>query len=357
MPDPVAVETLDPNFATIDPEKGTQWFDLQALHLEGRGFTDTLRPYQRLPARAQAQVTEGVWNLGSCSAGLSVRFATEAPTLSIRWSVASPALAMPHMAAVGVSGLDGYRQDGDRWTFLGSVRPREFPQNEAVLIQSMVPATRLCRLYLPLYNELTKAEIGIPPGCTLAKAPPLPGKPIVFYGTSIVQGGCASRPGMSYINILGRRLNHPTINLGFSGNGRAEPALANLVAEIDAAIFVIDTLGNMDGPLARERLVPFVRTLRAAHPATPIVLVDHFIYPSEQEVRWKVDLQREFAAILGEALAQLESEGVRGLHRLDAAGLFGGDNDCTVDGTHPTDLGFHHMADAHEPLLRRLLGA
>lgn len=349
------VEKLDPNFATIDPEQGTQWFDIASLHIEGRPFPDSLRPYQRLPARAQNLVPEGVWGLGACSAGMSVRFATDATTLSVRWSVASEALAMPHMAAVGVSGLDAYHEDGNRWHFLGSVRPREYPQNEAVLLQSMTPRTRLCRAYLPLYNELLKAELGIPAGASLARVAPLPGKPIVFYGTSIVQGGCASRPGMSHVNILGRRLHRATINLGFSGNGRAEPELAHLLGEIDAAVYVIDTLGNMNSDMVRERMVPFVHILRAARPQTPIILADHFIYPSEHEVQWKVDLQRDFTASLTETITRLEAAGIGGLHRLPAIAPEARDTDDTVDGTHPTDLGFVHMADEHEPLLRRLL--
>ncbi len=349
------IETLDPNFATVDPDQGTQWFDVQALGIEGRGFSDTERPYQRLPARAQGVVREAVWQLGQCSAGLSTRFVTDANSLAVRWSVGKPELALPHMPAVGVSGLDLYRQDGEQWKFLGSARPREFPDNEGVLAQSLVPARRLCRLYFPLYNELTRAAIGIPPGAMIARVPPLSGKPIVWYGTSITQGGCASRPGMSHINIVGRRLNHPTINLGFSGNGQAEPEVARFVAEIDAALFVVDTLGNIDPPTARERLAPFVRILRAAHPDTPIAIADHYHYPCADEVRWKIPNQLDFETAVTETLAELEAEGVRRLHRLPAVGRNGRDPDCTVDGTHPTDLGFAQMAEDYAPLLRAIL--
>ncbi|MCE9614694.1 MAG: SGNH/GDSL hydrolase family protein [Lentisphaerae bacterium] len=353
------IDKLDPNFAVPDVDKGLHWYDIRSLGIEGQGFTDTEGPFHRLPRRAEGMVPEAVWSLSKHAAGLSVRFITDAPSISIRWKVGSPNLAMPHMPATGVSGMDLYMRAGEAWKFLGGARPREFPQNQDVLIQSMLLAERTCTLYLPLYNELTEAWLGIPQGCMLAKAPPRVAalsKPIVFYGTSVVQGGCASRPGMSHINILGRRLDRPTINLGFSGNGKAEPELADLLGEIDACAYVIDTLPNMNIPLAQERFVPFVRRLYEARPATPLILVDHFIYSREEEVKWMKDLQREFTQVLTDAIRQLEAGGIRSIYRLHGSDILRGDSDCTVDGTHPTDMGFVHMAEAHLPVLRRALG-
>ena len=359
MPTIPTIDKLDPNFAVPDAEKGLLWYDLRTLDLEGQGFSDTLRPYHRLPARAEKLVPDEVWWLSHHAAGLSTRFITDATSFSMRWTLGRPSIAMPHMPATGVSGFDLYMRKGEAWKFLGVARPREFPQNQELLIQSLVPAERTCTLYLPLYNELLEAWIGIPQDATLAKAPPRPAKlskPIVFYGTSVVQGGCASRPGMSHTNILGRRLDRPIINLGFSGNGKAELALAQLLAEIDAAVYVIDTLPNMSHEMARERIVPFVRTLWQARPSVPIILVDHFIYSREDEVKWMKDLQRDFVVVLTEAIAQLESEGMRSLFRVEATHLLGGDSDCTVDGTHPTDMGFMHLAEALLPTLRLALG-
>src|SRR5205085_2015483 len=136
-------------------------------------------------------------------------------------------------------------------------------------------------LYLPLYNGVSSVEIGIAKGSTLAKGPARPPerqKPIVFYGTSITQGGCASRPGMVHTAILGRRLDRPVINLGFSGSGRMEPAMATLLAELDPAVYVLDCLPNMSAAEVAERMEPFVRTLRKAHPRTPIVMAEDRLY-------------------------------------------------------------------------------
>ncbi|MDA0576552.1 MAG: SGNH/GDSL hydrolase family protein [Verrucomicrobia bacterium] len=359
MPEIPAIDKRDATFAVPDAVSGLNWFDIRSLSLEGQAFSDTLGPFHRLPARAQGVVPDAVWSLSPHAAGLSVRFVTDAPSISMRWTLGSDALAMPHMPATAVSGFDLYMRKGEAWKFLGVASPRTFPQNQEILLQSMIPAERACTLYLPLFNELREAWIGIPTGCMIAKALPRPPglrKPVVFYGTSIVQGGCASRPGMAHVNILGRRLDRPIVNLGFAGNGRAEQSLAILLGEINAAAYVIDTLPNMNGDLARERIVPFVRTLWQARPSVPIILVDHFIYSREEEVGWMKDFQRDLVVVLDDAIRQLESEGVRTLHRVGATHLLDGDSECTVDGTHPTDTGFVHLADALEPTIRRALG-
>src|SRR5688500_7367704 len=147
----------------------------------------------------------------------------------------------------------------------------------------MAPVRREYMLYLPLYNGIESLHVGLPPGATLSPAPARPAgrdKPIVIYGTSVTQGGCASRPGMAYPAILGRRLDREVINLGFSGNGRMEIEVARLLAELDASAFVIDCLANMDAATIEERAEPLVRTLREARPRVPIVLLGNVPYTS-----------------------------------------------------------------------------
>src|SRR5262249_19122837 len=131
-------------------------------------------------------------------------------------------------------------------------------------------------LYLPLYNGVSSVEIGIPRDNTLAKGPPRPAlrqQPIVYYGSSITQGGCASRPGMAYTALLGGGLDRPVINLGLSGKGKAEPEVARLLAELDPAVYALDTT-NLTVKEVAERVEPFVRTLLKAHPKTPVLLVE-----------------------------------------------------------------------------------
>lgn len=338
------------------------WNDIRALGVEGQGWSDTKAPYDRLPAKAEGKVRSAVWNLSHDSAGLCVRFITDAAEIDARWILTSSSLAMPHMAATGVSGLDLYVKTGrGEWHWLAVGKPGS-QTNTCRLVAGLPSGRREYLLYLPLYNGTHAVELGVPAGTTLAKAGPWgtgQRKPIVFYGTSILQGGCASRPGLVHSAILGRRFHFPHINLGFSGNGRMEPELAELLAELDSSIYVLDCLPNMNAAEVRERVEPFVRTLRAAHPHTPIVLVEDRSYADAFLVASKRERNETSRLALKAATENLRRSGVRDLHYIEGAGLLGDDGEGTVDSSHPNDLGFMRQADAFAkvlgPLLRRAI--
>ena len=335
-----------------------RWHDARELSVEGRGWTDTKDFYDRLPARAENVVRQNVWNLSRDSAGMCVRFVTDATMIAARWQLRKAALAMPHMPATGVSGLDLYvKHDGD-WRWLANGRPANQTE-EKVLVRGLKPERREYLLYLPLYNGVDEVKIGVPQLASLESGPSRRGqpKPVAFYGTSIVQGGCASRPGMAYPAILGRRLNAPTINLGFSGSAQCEPELARFLAELDPAVYVLDPLPNMNAEMIAERFEPFVRVLREARPDTPIVLVENIVYADSDFVQTRRTRVTEANAKLEEIYRQLTRSGQRKVFYVRAARLIGDDGEATVDGTHPTDLGFVRMADAIEPALRRALRA
>lgn len=222
-----------PQSPTIGKDKAMQladsdilWYDARELVIEGRGWQDTEEFYDRLPARAKGVVRNPVWDLSRNSTGISVRFSTDATAVKVRWSLRHEQLALEHMPATGVSGVDLYiRTEGGRWGWLAVGRPSQCPANQKDLVGGLPPGWHEFLLYLPLYNGVSSVQVGIASIYSIAKAPPRPAeriKPICFYGTSIVQGGCASRPGMVHTAILGRRLDWPIINLGFSGNGPME---------------------------------------------------------------------------------------------------------------------------------------
>jgi lysophospholipase L1-like esterase len=263
------------------------------------------------------------------------------------------------MPATGVSGVDLYVKYGGKWHWLGVGRPDKLPTYSQTLVSNLPSGEREYLLYLPLYNGVEAVELGLPPEASLRMAPARSPrqKPIVFYGTSIVQGGVASRPGMAYPAILGRRLNYPIVNLGFSGNGKMEPEIAKLLAELDPEIYVIDALPNLEPAEVKERTEQLVKTIRVARPNTPIVLVENVIYQDGilEQVRRKKYMEKNMALRL--AHADLQREGLSHLYYLRADRLLGIDGEATVDGTHPNDLGFARMADALEPLLREVLGS
>jgi lysophospholipase L1-like esterase len=264
------------------------------------------------------------------------------------------------MAATAVSGLDLYfRAEDGTWRWIAVGRPTG-PTTTAELVAGLPAGTREYLLYLPLFNRVASVEIGLPRGATLRKADARPAdraKPIVFYGTSITHGACASRPGMTHPAILGRRLDRPVINLGFSGNGKLDPEIAALLAELDPAAFVIDCLPNMggDAEAIAGRAPNLVKTIRAKHPTTPILLVED---RTRAEAFLKDEFRRMHAsnrAALRQAYESLVAAGDRHLAYLPGDKLLAADGDDTVDGSHPSDLGFARHADVFQPALEALL--
>ena len=341
---------------SIPQDAGISWTNVHELAFEGQGWSDVTSPFDRLPAKAEGIVRGPVWSLSRDSAGMCARFVTDATELHCRWSLIDSTLEMSHMPATGVSGVDLYVRDEEgAWRWLACPRPNKQEMN-AKLISGIDPGTREYMLYLPLYNGVTSCEVGVPEGASISPGPARPEEralPIVFYGTSITHGGCASRPGMPHPSILGRRLDRPIINLGFSGNGRMDLELADLLGELDACVFVIDCLPNMNGAAVRERVVPFVGKLRALKPETPILLVEDRSFTNSFLLSSKRRHHEASRAALKTGFEELKSSGVKGLHYLEGDGLLS--NEDTVDGSHPTDLGFVHQADAFEPALRALL--
>lgn len=350
-------ERIDAARGQLSEDGQTVWYDIRLLGVEGQAWHETKAPFDRLPAKAEGVVRAPVWGLSRNSAGLCVRFATDAATIRARWTLVSDRLAMPHMPATGVSGLDLYVRQGNDWRWLAVGQPTKFPTNEAALVSGLPAEPRSYWLYLPLYNSVSAVEIGLPKAAALESLPrpAESARPIVFWGTSITQGGCASRTGMVHTAILGRRLNRPVVNLGFSGNGKMEPELARLVAEIDAAVYVIDCLPNMTAAEVAERTVPLVKILREARPQTPIVLAEDRTYSNSFLVASQRQRNETSRAALAKALAELKAANVPHLQLLPGETQLGDDNLGTVDGSHPTDLGFLRMADAFERVLKPLL--
>ncbi len=347
-------EKLDPKKTVA--EKDLLWYDVKNLQLEGKAFADTKAHYDRLPERAEKLVRPAVWSLSRHSAGLCVRFTTDATAIQARWKLTSPKVAMPHMAATGVSGLDLYVKTDKGWRWLGVGQPTQ-QDNTATLAAGIPVGTREYMIYLPLYNGVTSVEIGIAKDKSLTTGAPYPAdrKPIVFYGTSITQGGCASRTGMVHTAILGRRLGYPVVNLGFSGNGRMEEEVVKLIAEIDASVYVIDCLPNMTAKEVAANTEPLVKLLRAKRPTTPILLVEDRNYDNAHLLPGPKARNTASQAALKSAYEGLLKSGVKGLHYLPGANLLGDDNEGTVDASHPTDLGFLRQADAFEKSLRPIL--
>jgi len=345
-------------------ENDVAWHRAHDIGVEGQGWADVESPFDRLPARAKESVRAAVWGLSKQSAGLCVRFVTDATEIHARWTLTSSRLEMNHMPATGVSGLDLYastrtvEEGGGKLRWLAVGRPTA-KENSVKLVSGVSKGKREYLLYLPLYNGVESVEIGVPKNAKIWKPTARKSglKPVVFYGTSITQGGCASRPGMVHTGILGRWLDAPVINLGFSGNGRMEAEVATLMAELDASVFVIDCLPNISAGDVASRTEPLVQILRKAHPSTPIVLVEDRSYTDSFFIEAKRKRNLTSRAALEVVFDRLKSGGDVNLYYISGEDLIGDDGEGTVDSSHPTDLGFVRQSEAFLKVLRPILDA
>jgi hypothetical protein len=208
------------------PEAKCDWHDVQAIGVEGKGWAETKSCYDRLPAKAEGVVRDVVWQLSRQPAGLCASFETDATQIRARWQLESAGFDWPRMAEIAFSGLDLYGiAPTGRWRWAGASPNVGCKAPEAVLLETIEPKPHRYRVYLPLANPVSRVEIGVPQGAKFSPIKPRAEKPIVFYGTSICHGYCASRSGMPHPMILGRRLDRPIINLGFAGNALMEKEL------------------------------------------------------------------------------------------------------------------------------------
>ena len=319
-------------------------------------MAQTTGTFDRLPDSAQGKVNSTAWNLSKDSAGICIRFTTDAPAVSVRWSLTKPALAMAHMPATGCSGLDLYaRPANGEWRFIGNCRPGKQDGNQTTIeFPKGAKAQRECLLYLPAYNGTKTLKIGVPADSQIEKPPARPEglrKPIVVYGTSITQGGCASRPGMVWTSILGRMLDRPMINLGFSSAGDMAPPVGEVLAEIDAAAYVIDCTWNMatGKEVFLDHVTKLVQAIRKAHPVTPILFLGQsMILPGDHPTERTSD--QEYA------VRSLQKEGVQGLVLVSPNDFSGDDGEGTVDGVHYTDIGMQRQAQSLFPIVAKALG-
>ncbi len=358
---------LSPLFLPHLSAQNLQWWkpaDTPFPVIDGRAWPSELKDtLQRLPGRAKSLVRPPVWGLSQQPAGLFLRFFSNAAQIKVRYQIVGNP-AMPHMPSTGVSGVDLYAIDSDgTWHFCTgkySLKDTvEYNFDKLSPSDKYHQLGREFRLYLPLYKAISGLEIGVAEGSKFTPLPLMQEKPIVVYGTSIAQGACASRPGMAWTNILSRKLDRPVINLGFSGNGRLEPELIDLINEIDAKVIVLDCLPNMTTerftqPELQKRIVESVNKIRAKHPTTPILLTEHAGYSEGFMVPTRQTFYQEANQSLQTAVDQLRFQEVKGLYTLTFNEI-NFDLDATVDGTHPNDYGMMLQAQAYEKKLRLIL--
>ncbi len=315
--------------------------------LEGKGFANTEKPFDRFPLAAKEVLPEKVWNASRHSTGMAFAFTTDAKELNITWGIPGSAnLAFTHMSASGVSGIDVYQRLNGTWCSIVHGRPHKHTNTVSIAITPKAETL----VYLPLYNPTVLFELKLPKGQTIAPIASRKVKlPVVIYGTSITQGACASRPGLAYTAIVGRIAETPIVNLGFAGAARMEPELAQQLIQIPASLYVLDCLWNMSDQLVSSNVEPFLEIIKAARPNTPILICEQCDRDDRQTSRSKL-----LAGIYAK-LKKADPVKWANLHYLPAKGMLGTDGEATVDNTHPNDLGMMRQGQIFGPAIAKLL--
>ena len=346
--------------AVLSASAQVRWHSADNLPLIGKAVDDasTSKRYQRIPDSLLNKIRGGALaGLGRNSAGMALRFAAKTGRIDIRWHSPFKTL-MNHQTPTGSRGLDLYTLMPDgTWTFVNSARPNvSNHHSEANVIANMDPVEREYLLYLPLYDGVDSLYIGLDADASMLQPSDAlhAGRPIVMYGTSILQGGCANRAGMAHSNILARRLNREVINLGFSGNGQLDLEIARVIAAIpDPALIVLDFVPNVNEHQIETLMIPFFEIIRKAHPDVPVLFVED---PQFTHSRFDKAMDSEVStrnAMMKERYQRLAAK-YGNLHYLANDHIFGTDNEATVDGIHFTDLDFMRYADLLEPIIRRI---
>ncbi len=331
--------------------------------IQNQAFSDEINgEYIRLPRRAETVVRPYLWDLAVQSTGLAVFFYSDAPEIYVRYGIKG-SHSFPHMPATGVSGIDMFRvgPDGESMRCFGGL-----PRKDSYEYRFQVNPDNgyhkkgyEYRLYLPLCCTVENLEIGIPASSGITFLPAREDKPIVLYGTSIAHGACATRPGLAWTTILERSLDIPLVNLGFSGNGKLEPELIDLINEIDSRLIVLDCIPNLcssEHPedVIAERTVEAVMRIRRKHPEVPILLMEHSGFGDMSSAPGRAEECENANRSLKEAYDSLLSAGVTGLYYLtrEERNLT---EDCWVDYVHLSDLGMYMQAKAVEAEVRDIL--
>ena len=329
------------------------WHDAARFPLYGQAADSTLTRYERLPASFREVSREPVWNLGRNSAGLAVRFRSDSPFIRVRWTSMS-GNTMNHMTETGVRGLDLYILADGAWRFAGVGRPVG-KTTDAVLVGGMDRQEREYMLYLSLYDGVDSLYIGVDEDAFIdVPEVQLPDRrhPVVMYGTSILQGGCASRPGMAYTNIIGRRLGREVMNLGFSGNALLDFEIAELMASVEEpGVFVLDYVPNASAEQIGEKGERFFRILRNAHPDVPVIFIEDPQFPHsyfDRAISREISRKNAAQRALYE---KLSGSGEKHLYYIASEELIGSDGEATVDGIHFTDLGMVRYVDCVLPVI------
>lgn len=343
-------------------EKEYVFTDAKTLSLFGKITPDTEVTYSRLAPYLKEKTRKPVWDLGLNSAGLYIRFRSDAGEMRAKWKVSQKGCG-DNMSKILKNGMALYVFDKGEWVFVSSFRPRggkeDETQNEYTISFSKLKGSmHEFMVYLPMYNNVQSLEFGVPAGCSIVGPEmnsPRAEKPVIAYGTSILQGASASHPGLASTNVLTRKIDRQVINLGFSGNGRLDMEIAEYMASYpNPGAFVLDNAPNCSAELMLEKQEAFFRILRNAHPDVPVIFVEMPLYPRVRfdEKGAENTIGRRDA--MDQVYNKLKKAGEKNIYLVKSDKMLLEDNVGTIEGTHFTDIAFERWAEVLSKVLRKV---
>src|SRR6185312_9173766 len=331
--------------------------------VEGVCVLDSTHIFHRLPIEMKDKVRKPVWDLSENTAGEFIHFKTSATEIKVQYTLTGKNFSMPHMPSTGMSGLDLFAIDvNGNWNWApGSYHFGDtcsYTFKNLFLTKNSTSVSDFY-LYLPLYNSVTWLSIGVDEKDSFVFASKRNEQPIVAYGTSILQGGVTSRPGLAWTNILQRNIDRTVINLGFSGNGRYEEPIFDLMAKVDSKLYILDCMPNLTGGISAEeiknRVVYGVRKLREKNKEVPILFTEHAVgYAPFYMDTARLNTYHRSSLVIAKIFDELQKSGIKNIYLLTDKEI-GFDINSTTEGLHPNDIGMMKYAVAYEKKIREIL--
>ncbi len=342
------ISKIDSNFVieTQICKEDVKFFKIDEAPFKIYGVFKEKGKYRRMPDNIAQKVSEGVYQLHTNTAGGRVRFITDSPYIAIH-SKMDGLGKMPHFALTGSIGFDLYVNNYYAKTF---VPPFNIEDGYESIFEFDKKEEREITINFPLYSNINELYIGLQKNALLKEAKPYKNaKPIVYYGSSITQGGCASRPGMSYEAIVSREFNCDYVNLGFSGNAKAEDEIIEYIKNLDMCVFVYDYDYNAPTIEHLEKThEKMFKAIREKKPALPIIMMNRPKY-------YLTDLEKTRKEIIETTYKNALNAGDKNVYYIDNIALTKLCKDSgNVDNCHPTDFGFASMAEALINVLREI---
>ncbi len=342
------ISKIDKNFKveTQIEREGLRFYNIEQEPFRIFGVWHDGELYRRVPRDVAEATSPGVAGLSMHTAGGRFRFVTDSPYVVVKYIMPS-IHPMPHMALTGSSGFDLYERVGERENYIKTFVPTRGAVEHEGVIDFSVQKERIFTANFPLYNPISSVYVGIKEGSVLKAAPDYTVKlPMVSYGSSITQGGCASRPGNSYQAVISRRYDADYINLGFSGNGKGEDAIRDYMGTLEMSAFILDYDHNAPtGEHLKATHRPIYEAVRRKNPEIPILMLARPAFNRSAGIDSR-------NAIIKETYDFAKSNGDNNVYFISSYELMElCEDNGTVDGSHPTDLGFRSMADAISKVL------